>query len=93
MSTEQVEEETGLKLSSQLESINIEEFGEELDPNEWELVDSRVVSYEDEQRLDAELEALNNPEKSLLSKMWNFVTTGVARPDLKSEQDGKLFIS
>jgi len=29
----------------------------------------------------------------LLSKAWEFVTTGVARPDLKSEQDGKLFAS
>jgi len=93
MNTEQVEEETGLKLSSHIDKLDLEEYGEELDPNEWELVDSRVVSYEDEARLDAELEALNNPEKSLMSKVWNFVTTGVARPDLKSSQDGKLFIS
>jgi hypothetical protein len=28
-----------------------------------------------------------------MSKVWEFVTTGVARPDLKSEQDGKLFAS
>jgi hypothetical protein len=88
-----IEEETGVKLSSHLDDLNLEEFGEELDSNEWELIDSRVVSYEDEARLDAELEALNNPEKSLLSKAWEFVTTGVARPDLKSSQDGKLFIS
>lgn len=93
MNTEQVEEETGLKLSSHIDKLDLDEYGEELDPNEWELVDSRVVSYEDEARLDAELEALNNPEKSLMSKVWNFVTTGVARPDLKSSQDGKLFIS
>ena len=88
-----LEEETGVKLSSHLDELNLEEFGEELDSNEWELIDSRQVSYEDEARLDAELEALNNPEKSLLSKAWEFVTTGVARPDLKSSQDGKLFIS
>jgi len=88
-----IEEETGVKLSSHLDELELEEFGEELDPNEWELIDSRQVSYEDEARLDAELEALNNPEKSLLSKAWEFVTTGVARPDLKSSQDGKLFIS
>ena len=88
-----VEEETGVKMSSHLDELNLEEFGEELDSNEWELIDSRQVSYEDEARLDAELEALNNPEKSLLSKAWEFVTTGVARPDLKSSQDGKLFIS
>lgn len=28
-----------------------------------------------------------------MSKVWEFVTTGVARPDLGSEQDGKLFAS
>jgi len=93
MDSATMEEETGVKLSSHLDKINVEEYGEELDPNEWELIDSRAVSYEDEERLDAELEALNNPEKSLMSKVWEFVTTGVARPDLPSSQDGKLFIS
>jgi hypothetical protein len=93
MDSATMEEETGVKLSSHLDYLNLEEFGEELDSNEWELIDSRRVSYEEEARLDAELEALNNPEKSLMSKVWNFVTTGVARPDLKSSQDGKLFIS
>lgn len=93
ISKDDMEEETGLKLSSHIDKLNIEEFGEEMDPNEWELIDSRPVSYEDEDRLDAELEALNNPSKSIMSKVWEFVTTGVARPDLKSEQDGKLFAS
>jgi hypothetical protein len=93
MDSATMEEETGVKLSSQLEELDIEEYSAELDPNEWELIDSRPVSYEDEERLDAELEALNNPEKSLLSKAWEFVTTGVARPDLQSSQDGKLFAS
>lgn len=94
ISSEQVEEETGLKLSSQLEEL--ESYGEELDPNEWELIDSRVVeSLEEEEKLDTELELLNNPKKSVLSKIWEFATvsTGVARPDLKSALDGKLFIS
>jgi hypothetical protein len=93
ISKDDMEEETGLKLSSHIDKLDVEEFGAELDPNEWELIDSRVVSYEDEERLDAELEALNNPQKSIMSKVWEFVTTGVARPDLKSEQDGKLFAS
>jgi hypothetical protein len=84
---------TALQFSSHIDELNVEEFGAELDPNEWELIDSRPVSYEDEQRLDEELEALNNPQKSIMSKVWEFVTTGVARPDLKSEQDGKLFAS
>ena len=93
MNSDTMEEETGVKLSSQLEELDVEEFSAELDPNEWELIDSRPVSYEDEERLDAELDALNNPEKSLLAKMWQFVTTGVARPDLQSSQDGKLYAS
>ncbi len=88
-----MEEETGVKLSSHIDQLNVEEFGEEIDLTEWELIDSRPVSYEDEAMLDAELEALNNPEKSLMSKVWEFVTTGVARPNIKSEQDGKLFMS
>jgi hypothetical protein len=93
ISKDEMEEETGVKLSSHIDKLDVEEFGAELDPNEWELIDSRPVSYEDEERLDAELEALNNPTKSIMSKVWEFVTTGVARPDLKSEQDGKLFAS
>lgn len=89
-----MEEETGVKLSSDL--VDLEEFGEELNMDEWELIDSRVVeSLEEEQKLDAELELLNNPQKSVFSKVWEFLapSTGVARPDLKSIQDGKLFMS
>jgi len=84
---------TVTQLSSHIDELDVEEFGGEMNPDEWELIDARPVSYEDEERLDAELEALNNPQKSVLSKVWEFVTTGVARPDLKSEQDGKLFAS
>lgn len=91
--TASMEEETGVKLSSHIDKLDVEEFGEEIDLTEWELIDSRPVSYEDEAMLDAELEALNNHEKSLMSKVWEFVTTGVARPNIKSEQDGKLFMS
>jgi len=88
------EEATGVKLSEHIDELELEEFGEYIDLNEWELIDARVVEDIDEDtRLDIELEAMNNPKKSLFSKLYNFVTTGVARPDLKSEQDGKLFIS
>jgi hypothetical protein len=93
ISKDAMEEETGLKLSSHIDKLDVEEYGAEMNPDEWELIDSRPVSYEEEERLDAELEALNNPSKSLLSKVWEFVTTGVARPDLGSEQDGTLFAS
>lgn len=93
MNAETTEEETGVKMSSHLDSIDLDSFGEEIDLNEWELIDAREVSYEEEAKLDAELEALNNPKKSILSKVWNFVSTGIANPNAKSEQDGKLFKS
>lgn len=93
MTNEQVQEKTGVALSSHIDELNVEEFGEDIDLNEWELVDSRIVDHDIEDQLDAELEALNNPKKSLMSKIYEFVSTGVARPDIKSEQDGKLFIS
>lgn len=93
MNAEVKEEETGIKMSSHLDNIDLDSFGEEIDLNEWELIDSREVNYEDEDKLDAELHALNNPKKSLLSKLWKFVSTGTANPNAKSEQDGELFKS
>ena len=93
MNAEVKEEETGVKMSSHLDKIDLDYFGEEIDLNEWELIDSRQVDYEEEEKLDAELEALNNPKKSLLSKLWQFVSTGTANPNAKSEQDGELFKS
>lgn len=93
LSAEEEEEKTGLKLSKHIDEIDVDQFGETLDPKEWELVDSRPVDYETEAQLDAELEALNNPKKSLMAKMWQFVTTGVARPNAPSSQDGTFFVS
>jgi len=87
------EEQTGVKLSKHLDDLDLSQFGEDLDPAEWELVDSRKVDYDSEDLLDAELERLNNPKKSMLSKVYEFVTTGIARPNVTSEQDGVLFVS
>ena len=87
------EEETGVKMSKHLDEIDLDSFGEEIDLNEWELIDSRQVDYEEEEQLDKQLDALNNPKQSTLSKVWNFVSTGVANPNAKSEQDGALFKS
>jgi hypothetical protein len=93
LSAEEEEEKTGLKLSKHIDEIDVDKFGETLDPKEWELIDSRPVDYDTEAQLDAELEALNNPKKSLMGKMWEFVTTGVARPNAPSSQDGTFFVS
>ena len=80
------EEETGVKMSKVLDSL--EEFGEDEDLENWELIDERKVDYDAEDELNEELNKLNNPKLSILSKMYNFVTTGTARPNAKSSQDG-----
>ena len=80
------EEETGVKLSKVL--TELDEFGEDEDLENWELIDERKVDYDAEEELNEELNKLNNPKLSILSKMYNFVTTGTARPNAKSSQDG-----
>ena len=76
------EEETGVKdelttLSAEFEDDKmfdlLEEFGEEEDLDNWELVDEREVDYDQEETLD---------------KMIGLASTGSARPNAKSEQDG-----
>lgn len=79
------EEETGVKMSKQepdlsdeqLEDIfdQLEEFGEDEDLDEWELVDERPVDYDQEELLD---------------KMIGLASTGRAVPNAKSEQDQEV---
>ena len=80
MDMETREEETGVKLSSQeptdehFESVftELEQLGEVINEEEWELVDERPVDYEAE---------------AALSK-YAFASTGSAFPNAKSSQDG-----
>jgi hypothetical protein len=51
-------------------------MGEDLGSG-WELVEESEVDYTEE-------------GQSLLSKVWNFVSTGTARPNAKSEQDAVI---
>ena len=88
---EQVAEETGTELSKH-EPLDKEiadaliECGEM--PNEkWILIDEFEVDLEQEDAIDAEIEMANKPKQSLLSKVYNFVSTGTANPKAKSEQD------
>jgi len=83
-STDQVKEETGVEMSA-------EDHIEWIDGHEYIRIDSREVDYDLEDELDAELEALNSPKKTLLSKIINFVSTGTARANTKSGQDGAIF--
>jgi hypothetical protein len=86
MTKEQVEEETGVKMSKQeandtsdehLEKIfeALDELGEEEDLDNWELVDERPVDYGQEEALD---------------KMLGLASTGRAIPNAKSEQDEEV---
>ena len=81
--TEVVEEETGIKMSAcsmempeEYDSA-IDELiamGEDVDLEAWDLVDERDVDYDQEEALDATLK---------------FASTGTARPNANSEQDGE----
>ena len=63
------------------------DLGEDVNP-EWLLIDEFEVDYEGD---DVENELLNKePKQSLLSKMYNFVSTGSAFPNSKSEQDENI---
>ncbi len=93
------EEETGVKLSAELPDelgsdiadalIDLGQEEEELF-KEFEVIDEREVNYDEEQGLDEVITDLNKPkDKSLLSKIWEFVSSGSAKPYKESEQDGK----
>jgi hypothetical protein len=80
MDMETREEETGVKLSSQEPNDEmfeeafaaLEEVGEVVNMDEWELVDERPVDYDAEQALSK----------------YAFASTGSAFPNAKSSQDG-----
>jgi hypothetical protein len=80
MDAETREEETGVKLSSQEPTdehfdavfTELEQLGEIINEDEWELVDERPVDYEAEQALSK----------------YAFASTGSAFPNAKSSQDG-----
>jgi len=87
---ETIEKETGVEMSSDKTELDdfMEEFGEDEDLSEWTLIDERKVDYDDEDALDYQIDQLNKKkDKSTLSKIWEFVSTGTARPNAKSEQD------
>ena len=71
------------------DELDVAKYGEDVDLDEWVLIDSRDVDYDLEDELDATLEQYNEP--TTLSKVLNLVKTGTARPNANSSQDGKLF--
>jgi len=79
--------------TTQLSSQSIDDLGEEIDLNEWELISSNPVDYDNENELDAETERLNNISTQLMKVGLASVSTGTARTKSVSEQDTKLYIT
>ena len=77
----------------QTTQLSTQEYGEEIDLNEWELISSEPVDYDTEEELDAEIKRLNNVSTNLMRVALESVSTGTARPNASSEQDGVLFKS
>lgn len=91
-----IKAETPLTLSkhdSEMSNAFIQ-FADE-DMEGWELIDSARVDYDSEEQEDAYLESLNKEYNTGLSKLKRYITslvsTGTARPNASSEQDGTLF--
>jgi hypothetical protein len=76
-------------LSSEISELEtyLNTIGEDINEDEWVLVDERDVDYEDEINLDAQIEALNNPKQNLLQKLASAVKS---IPNAKSEQDATI---
>ena len=99
MNAETNEEETGVKMSSDKVCCSTEDSLDdetaqslidlgELENENWLLIDESEVDYDND---DTENELLNKETKqSLLSKIYNFVSTGTARPNAKSDQDENI---
>ena len=94
------EEETGVKLAKDLPKelgsdiadalIDLGEDEADL-LSDFDVMDEREVNYDEEDGLDEVITDLNKPkEKSTLAKIWEFVSTGSAKPYRRSEQDGTL---
>ena len=91
-----IKAETPLTLSkhdSEMSNAFIQ-FADE-DMEGWELIDSARVDYDSEEQEDAYLESLNKEYNTGLSKLKRYITslvsTGTARPNASSDQDGTLF--
>jgi hypothetical protein len=85
------EEDATVNMSAQLEDL-LSEFGEDED-EDWELLDIREVNYDEEDELDAQVlewEKSMQPKKSLLSKIFDLVSTGTARGNASSKQDKEV---
>jgi hypothetical protein len=92
-SEEQVIVEAPAAAVTQLSNQGFDDLGEDIDLNEWELISAEAVDYDKEAELDAELDRMNGVSTQLMSVAMASVSTGTARPNASSYQDGALFKS
>lgn len=78
---------------TQLSNQKIDDLGEVIDLNEWELISSDPVDYDKEVELDAEVERLNNISTQLMKVGLASASTGTARTKSPSLQDTELYIT
>ena len=92
------EEETGVKMGALSDKFIDTTIADELiaqadeELEDWEIVDERDLDYDLEDDLDKQIETLNatKDKPSMLSKIVNLVSTGIAKPSAKSQQDKKI---
>lgn len=77
----------------QLSNQDFLDLGEDIDLNEWELLESNPVDYDKEIELDEEVKRLNNISTQLIEVGLASVSTGIARTKSESYQDTELFIT
>ena len=73
--------------------LSTQNYGEEIDLNEWELISSDPVDYDKEIELDAEVQRLNNVATNLMRVGLASASTGTAKTKSPSKQDTELYIT
>ena len=79
--------------SAPLTQLSTQNYGEEIDLNEWELISSDPVDYDKEIELDAEVQRLNNVATNLMRVGLASASTGTAKTKSPSKQDTELYIT
>jgi hypothetical protein len=73
--------------------INLDDFGEDIDLDEWELLESGEVNYDNEDETQELIKQLNEEHRLQLVGRVALASSGTARPNAKSADDGDLFKS
>jgi hypothetical protein len=76
-----------------IDDLDVTKYAIDEDLSDYEMIYCEDVDYDTEKYLDEQINDLNNRKESFLSSVLNFVKTGTARPNTKSEQDGEIFKS